>query len=134
MSSLKESTRLALRIVSSDAPQLIIDRIDSPELVVCCFCLEEIFPLQGCVIRPCEHVFHALCFLKDFYHNKISRCPECRCEYLYNPFSSETSPQPMEGIEDTGSSLSNNATTETLTSVDLVIPSGSPPHTSSPSV
>jgi hypothetical protein len=108
----------------SDAPQLIIliiGDIDSPETVVCCFCLEEVFPLHGCVIRPCEHVFHADCFLKDFSHNQISRCPECRCEYLYEPFSSEAIPQPMEGIEDTGpafafsisgsTSLPNNATT-----------------------
>jgi hypothetical protein len=62
MASLKESTRLALRIVLSNAPHLITDGIDSPEAVVCCFCLEEAFPMQGCLIRPCEHVFHASCY------------------------------------------------------------------------
>ncbi|CAB5185002.1 unnamed protein product [Rhizophagus irregularis] len=99
MASLKESTRIALRIVSSNASQFIINGIDSPETVVCCFCFDEVTPMQGCVIRPCDHVFHASCFIENFCHNNTSRCPECHSDYLYEPFTSGTSPQPMESIE-----------------------------------
>ncbi|PKY23318.1 hypothetical protein RhiirB3_471360 [Rhizophagus irregularis] len=102
MASLKESTRIALRIVSSNASQFIINGIDSPETVVCCFCFDEVTPMQGCVIRPCDHVFHASCFIENFCHNNTSRCPECHSDYLYEPFTSGTSPQPMESIEYTG--------------------------------
>ncbi|GES95442.1 hypothetical protein GLOIN_2v1482557 [Rhizophagus clarus] len=105
MASLKESTRIALRIVSSNAPQFIIDGIEPPETVVCCFCFDEVTPIQGCVIRPCDHVFHASCFIEDFCHNNTSRCPECRSDYLYEPLTTGTSPQPMESIEYTGPGL-----------------------------
>ncbi|RIA90147.1 hypothetical protein C1645_770673 [Glomus cerebriforme] len=114
MASLKESTRITLRIVSSNAPQFIIDGIDSPETVVCCFCFDKVTPMQGCVIRPCDHVFHASCFIEDFCHNNTSRCPECRSDYLYEPFATGTSPQPMESIEYIGPVLHPDNTSSTV--------------------
>ncbi|POG73203.1 hypothetical protein GLOIN_2v1589012 [Rhizophagus irregularis DAOM 181602=DAOM 197198] len=86
----------------------------------CSFCLDDVFLLDGCVIRLCSHVFHASCFVRDVAQRNFSQCLKCRCDNLFDPFSSRSSPQPMEGVEYTGPGLPHDATTETSDNASTV--------------
>ncbi|RGB29240.1 hypothetical protein C1646_766819 [Rhizophagus diaphanus] len=110
MASLKESTRLVLipSVIRCGAFDNTI--LDSPEAVMCCFCLEVVFPMQGCLIRPCEHVFHAGCFIEDFRVNNTTQARTSNHNGIPDTFESETD-QPIEDIEYTPP---NNATTVTF--------------------
>ncbi|CAG8705584.1 16543_t:CDS:1 [Funneliformis mosseae] len=76
MDSLLEDARIALRIILEQAPQLLVNGVDSPESIICCICLNEVTLMQTYARLPCKHILHFICFISEYSHRQ--RCPKCR--------------------------------------------------------
>jgi RING-like zinc finger len=74
-------------------------KVENPEEIECCICINAIAPFQALFISPCSHIYHHKCVAAMISKSPMFQCPLCRqVANLTASVSSEALDIPMEEV------------------------------------